>query len=87
MNCRSEPPGKEQGLSEVPSILRPHTGTYLIIALAFGGLLHSYEHRVHIFANDWIHLVPLLIGWACISFYTAITVDVEVMDREATSYD
>ena len=61
MNRRSERPGKEQGLSEVPSFLRPHTGTFLIIALAFGGLLLSYEHRVHIFASDWILWLPLLI--------------------------
>ncbi|MBA5775525.1 DUF2933 domain-containing protein [Stappia sp. F7233] len=44
-----------------PSFWRSRTGAYLIVALALGGLLLAFEHRVHILASEWLLWLPLLI--------------------------
>ncbi|WP_027256033.1 DUF2933 domain-containing protein [Leisingera aquimarina] len=40
---------------------KSRAGIYLIVALALGGLLLGYEHRVHIFASEWVLFLPLLL--------------------------
>ena len=43
------------------SFLRSRVGVVLIISLAVAGLFLVYEHRIHIFAGNWIlALFPLL---------------------------
>ncbi|GHE05961.1 hypothetical protein U879_05445 [Defluviimonas sp. 20V17] len=51
---------EEEPVPDVP-FWKSRAGVYLIVALALGGLLLGYEHRVHIFASDWILWLPLLI--------------------------
>ena len=51
----------DQDPPRIPSFWRSRTGIYLIVALSMGGLLLAYEHRVHIFASDWVLWLPLLI--------------------------
>lgn len=40
---------------------RSRTGMSLIVALALGGLMLGYEHRVHILGSDWLLWLPLLL--------------------------
>ncbi|MCW3782882.1 DUF2933 domain-containing protein [Defluviimonas sp. CAU 1641] len=40
---------------------RSRSGLSLIVALALGGLLLGYEHRVHILGSGWLIYLPLLI--------------------------
>lgn len=40
---------------------KSRSGTYLVVTLVLGGLLLGYEHRIHIFASNWIIWLPLLI--------------------------
>ncbi|MDA7429209.1 DUF2933 domain-containing protein [Primorskyibacter aestuariivivens] len=47
--------------TQTPSFWKSLAGIYLIVALVLAGLLLGYEHRVHIFASNWILWLPLLI--------------------------
>ncbi|WP_421881117.1 DUF2933 domain-containing protein [Pacificispira sp.] len=44
-----------------PSFWKSRTGVALIVAIALGGLLLVYEHRIHILGSDWIIWLPLLV--------------------------
>ncbi|MDZ4095732.1 MAG: DUF2933 domain-containing protein [Paracoccaceae bacterium] len=47
--------------AEPKSFWGSRAGVYLIVALAIGGLLLGYEHRLHILASGWLLWLPLLI--------------------------
>ena len=60
-NNIQEPDNSVDEQKHPPSFWKSRAGIYLIVALALGGLLLGYEHRVHILASDWILWLPLLI--------------------------
>lgn len=44
-----------------PSFWKSRAGIYLIVALALGGILLGYEHRVHILSSGLLFWLPLLL--------------------------
>ncbi|WP_370206764.1 DUF2933 domain-containing protein [Pararhodobacter marinus] len=51
----------DSGSIAPPSFWRSRAGIYLIVALAAGGLLLGYEHRVHILGSGLLIWLPLLL--------------------------
>ena len=45
-----------------PSFWRSRAGIYLIVALAVGGLLLGYEHRVHILSRGLLQVMVIIMN-------------------------